>query len=141
MSTESQSYELASLDVLAPTQKLAAVEREKYIRGWLRNSNHTILQSITPLTLDLSVVIPTRNEQDNIRPLVEALQDALDGLSVEIIFVDDSDDDTPEIIKDVARTMDIAQFHIRLEHRLAGSERAGGLATAVVFGMSRAQAN
>ncbi|HEY5003529.1 MAG TPA: glycosyltransferase, partial [Ktedonobacteraceae bacterium] len=141
MSTESQSYELASLDVLAPTEKLAAFAREKYIRGWLQNGNHTILQSISPLTLDLSVVIPTRNEQDNIRPLVEALHDALDGLAVEIIFVDDSDDDTPEIIKDVARTMDITQFHIRLEHRLAGSERVGGLATAVVFGMSRAQAH
>ena len=140
MSTESHSYELASLDVLAPTEKLAAVAREKYIQGWLQNGNNTILQSISPLTLDLSVVIPTRNERDNVRPLMEALRDALDGLAVEIIFVDDSDDDTPEIIKDVARTLDITQFHIRLEHRLAGSERAGGLATAVVFGMSRAQA-
>jgi cellulose synthase/poly-beta-1,6-N-acetylglucosamine synthase-like glycosyltransferase len=141
MSTESHPYELASLDVLAPTQKLAAVAREKYIRGWVQNGNQTLLQSIVPLTRDLSVVIPTRNEQDNIRPLLEALCDALQGLAVEIIFVDDSDDDTPEIIKDVARTMDITQFHIRLEHRLAGSERAGGLATAVVFGMSRTQAH
>ncbi|MBA2393648.1 MAG: glycosyltransferase, partial [Ktedonobacteraceae bacterium] len=133
-------YELASLEILTPTQKLAAGAREKYIRGWLQNENQTLLQSISPLALDLSVVIPTRNEQDNIRPLLEALSDALQGLSVEIIFVDDSDDTTPEIIKDVARTMDTMQFHIRLEHRLAGNERSGGLATAVVFGMSRAQA-
>lgn len=140
MSTESHPYELVSLDILAPTEKRPAIARKKYIQGWLQDGQQTTLQPISPDTLNLSVVIPTRNEQDNVRPLLEALHDALQGLAVEVIFVDDSDDDTPEIIKDVAREMDTSPFHIRLEHRLAGSERSGGLATAVVFGMNRAQA-
>jgi cellulose synthase/poly-beta-1,6-N-acetylglucosamine synthase-like glycosyltransferase len=91
-------------------------------------------------TYDLAVVIPTRNERDNIMPLLLALREALDGLRVEIIFVDDSDDDTPEVIKDAARTMSSSLFHVELEHRFAGDARAGGLATAVVHGMNRAQA-
>src|SRR6266567_2251619 len=45
-----------------------------------------------PATYDLTVVIPTRNERDNIMPLLHELQEALDGIRVEIIFVDDSDD-------------------------------------------------
>ena len=59
---------------------------------------------------------------------------------MEVIFVDDSDDNTPEVIEDTARTMSSPLFHIQLEHRLAGEARAGGLATAVVHGMNRAQA-
>lgn len=89
---------------------------------------------------ELSVVVPTRNERDNILPLLEALHSALHGLHVEVIFVDDSDDDTPAIIENVAKTMSSSLFAIYLEHRLAGEARAGGLATAVVHGMNRAQA-
>src|SRR6266702_1125118 len=58
-----------------------------------------------PATYDLTVVIPTRNERDNIMPLLHELQEALDGIRVEIIFVDDSDDDTPLIIKDASVAM------------------------------------
>ena len=53
-------------------------------------------------TYDLAVVIPTRNEYDNIMPLLDELQEALDGIKAEIIFVDDSDDDTPLIIKNAS---------------------------------------
>ena len=89
---------------------------------------------------DLSVVIPTRNERDNIGPLLESLQNALHGLYVEVIFVDDSDDDTSEVIQDAKRALDSSLLCIQLEHRLAGKARAGGLVTAVVYGMSMAQA-
>src|SRR6266571_3026113 len=93
-----------------------------------------------PATYDLTVVIPTRNERDNIMPLLHELQEALDGIRVEIIFVDDSDDDTPLIIKDASVAMGTSMLHIHLEHRQPGIAREGGLATAVVHGMNRAQA-
>ncbi len=89
---------------------------------------------------DLSVVIPTRNERDNIQPLLLAIEDALRGISVEVIFVDDSDDDTPLIISNHAQAMNSALLHIRTQHRLPGSERHGGLATAVEQGMKLARA-
>src|SRR6266480_2061348 len=93
-----------------------------------------------PATYELTVVIPTRNERDNIMPLLHELQEALDGIRVEIIFVDDSDDDTPLIIKDASVAIGTSMLHIHLEHRQPGIAREGGLATAVVYGMNRAQA-
>ncbi len=89
---------------------------------------------------NLTIVIPTRNERENIEPLLLALQDALQGINVEVIFVDDSDDDTPLIVSDLARTMNTATLNIRLEHRMAGVDRIGGLATAVERGLRLAQA-
>ncbi len=136
MAIESGRHMLDSADVAEPTQKLVA--REKSIQRRQRGGNQA--QTILPTTHDLSVVVPTRNERDNIWPLAESLHTALRGLRVEIIFVDDSDDDTPEVIEDAAKAMSSSLFHIQLEHRLAGDARAGGLATAVVHGMNRAQA-
>src|SRR5205085_1508845 len=93
-----------------------------------------------PATYDLTVVIPTRNECDNIMPLLHELQKALDGIRVEIIFVDDSDDATPLLIKDASRALETSLFQVHLEHRQPGPARAGGLATAVVHGMNKSQA-
>ena len=47
--------------------------------------------------MELSVVVPVRNEAENIRPLVEEIRDALQGkIDYEIIYIDDgSDDETP----------------------------------------------
>jgi glycosyltransferase involved in cell wall biosynthesis len=98
------------------------------------------IRHIAPISDDLTVVIPTRNERDNIVPLLHALREALDGIRVEIIFVDDSDDDTPLIIEDASAALGTSMFHVHLEHRQPGIARAGGLATAVVHGMNRAQA-
>ncbi len=138
MVIESGRHMLDSTDVAEPTQKLVA--REKSIQRRQRGGNQAVSQTILSTTHDLSVVVPTRNERDNIWPLAESLHTALRGLRVEIIFVDDSDDDTPEVIENAARAMSSSLFHMHLEHRLAGDARAGGLATAVVHGMNRAQA-
>ena len=81
-----------------------------------------------PAVDDLTVVIPTRNERDNIMPLLHELQEALDGIRVEIIFVDDSDDATPLLIKDASRALETSLFQVHLEHRQPGPARAGGLA-------------
>jgi len=45
--------------------------------------------------MDFSVVIPVKNEVDNIRPLVSEIRNALEGLcEYEVIYVDDGSDDT-----------------------------------------------
>src|SRR3954454_23214891 len=84
----------------------------------------------------LSVIIPTRNETRNIAPLLERLRSALAGIPAEIIFVDDSDDDTAEEIDRGGRIM---QLPVRLLQR-GPDQREGGLGTAVVSGMKAASA-
>lgn len=52
----------------------------------------------------LSIVIPVYNEKDNIKPLLDAVDEALKGLEHEVILVDDgSSDGTPRIIKELAK--------------------------------------
>ena len=74
----------------------------------------------------LSVVIPTFNEGGNIENLVSQIDEALEGINYEIIFVDDSKDNTPDIIKEVSKKYP----SVRLYHR----ENKSGLATAVLDG-------
>ena len=71
----------------------------------------------------LSVVIPTFNESKNIRNLVAQIDVALKGVDYEIVFVDDSKDNTPDVIMEVAKEYP----QVRMEHRKNGT----GLATAV----------
>jgi len=49
--------------------------------------------------LVLSVVVPTRNERENIGLLIQRLEAALSDLPCALIFVDDSDDETPQMIR------------------------------------------
>jgi dolichol-phosphate mannosyltransferase len=84
----------------------------------------------------LSIVIPTRDERDNIEPLVAALDEAGLPTATEVIFVDDSDDGTPEVIDRVRRQ---ARRDLRLIHRPAGRRR-GGLGGAVVDGLRMSRA-
>ncbi|HLJ80911.1 MAG TPA: glycosyltransferase [Ktedonobacterales bacterium] len=81
----------------------------------------------------LSLVVPTRNERESVASLVSRLAGALGALEYEILFVDDSDDDTPEVVSQAAA----ADPTIRLLHR-EPAEREGGLSTAVVQGMRQA---
>src|SRR5262245_36380490 len=62
----------------------------------------------------VSVVVPTRNEAENVEPLVCALTRALWGIRAEVLFVDDSDDDTGDRIRDVAMVWTHPDFEIRL---------------------------
>lgn len=51
----------------------------------------------------VSVVIPIKDEADNLRPLAESLRDALVGFEWEVIFVDDgSTDDSWEVLSQLA---------------------------------------
>lgn len=95
--------------------------------------------SVTPPALEMahlavSVIVPTRNEAGNVAMLVRRLNAALPTVA-EIIFVDDSDDDTPAAIE---AERECSQAPIRLLHRAAG-ERAGGLGGAVVLGLREAR--
>ncbi len=77
----------------------------------------------------LSIIVPTMNEAGNIRPLLERLGRALAGISLEVLFVDDSRDDTAAII---TAAMPDFPFTVRLIAR--PPERRNGLSGAVVEG-------
>jgi dolichol-phosphate mannosyltransferase len=85
-----------------------------------------------PVAPRLSVLVPTRNEAHNIGPLLRRLDEALRGLAAEVIFVDDSDDGTPEAI---ARVRPTVSLPVRVHHR-APRDRVGGLGGAVSEGFA-----
>lgn len=78
----------------------------------------------------LTLVVPTRNEVDNVPRLVRELRESLSDLDYRVVFVDDSTDGTPEVIRNLAKK----DGRVRLVRR-EGSERNGGLSTAVTTGM------
>lgn len=83
---------------------------------------HTDLGQVT-------VVVPTRNEALNIEPLLARL---LPLGPREVLFVDDSDDNTPQIISSYPDP------RVRCLHRRPG-ERSGGLGGAVLAGFLSAE--
>ena len=80
----------------------------------------------------LSLVIPTRNERDNISPLLAEVESALGGVAWEAVFVDDSTDGTERFLGSLAAR----DPRVVVLHR---SENRGGLAGAVVEGFARAR--
>jgi len=87
----------------------------------------------------LSVLVPTRNEAANIETLIHRVRRALEGFSTEVLFVDDSDDATPDVIDELIRRQSCTDtLQISLLHRPPG-ERDGGLGGAVVAGLALAQ--
>jgi dolichol-phosphate mannosyltransferase len=87
--------------------------------------------------LDLSIIVPTRNEVGNIMLLLSKIEIAVAGLNVEVIFVDDSSDETPKTVE--AAIAVYPNLRIRLLHR-SEQERIGGLGGAVVLGLQNASA-
>ncbi len=80
----------------------------------------------------VTVIVPTFNERGNVAELVARTSAALAGYDAEILFVDDSTDDTPAEIERVAAD---ATLPVRLLHR---DENVGGLGGAVVAGFAAA---
>ncbi len=78
----------------------------------------------------ISVIVPTFNESENVGNLTNQIDYALRGITYEIIFVDDSTDDTPDAIRRVMEE----NPNVRMEHR----ETEKGLATAVLKGFKLA---
>jgi dolichol-phosphate mannosyltransferase len=87
------------------------------------------------------VVVPIRNEGANVWPLVFGLRTALGTQSAEVLFVDDSDDDTPQVVQGVAELMSEGRsdFRVRLLHR-EPARRVDGRAGAVEEGLAHAEA-
>jgi len=79
---------------------------------------------------ELSIVIPTYNESHNIVPLTKQLDLSLKNIDYEIIFIDDSSDDTPDKLEEVSRS----NSHVVFEHR----QSQKGLASAVIRGFELA---
>ena len=86
---------------------------------------------------DLTIIPPTFNEKGNVKPLLGAIEKSFKNKEVqyEVLFVDDSSDETPEIIKEeIVRRKEMA---IRMIHR--PKERRTGLATAFIEGFDDAK--
>jgi dolichol-phosphate mannosyltransferase len=76
----------------------------------------------------LSIIVPTLNERDNVRELVDRLGRCLAGVDWEVMFVDDdSHDGTIEVLRQLSRS----DARVRLLHRIGRR----GLASAVVEGI------
>jgi dolichol-phosphate mannosyltransferase len=91
--------------------------------------------TLEPAGAELTIVVPTRNEAGNVEPLLARIERAVQGLDAEVLFVDDSDDDTPSRIAQARRC---SKLPVRLHSRGPG-ERAGGLGGAVVAGLALAR--
>jgi hypothetical protein len=93
----------------------------------------------------VSVVVPTRHEAPNIEPFVDnvlamrEVAESLQGRQIEVLFVDDSDDETPAVVEELIDSHDriATGVSVRLLHR-SGQSRWGGLGGAVADGFEAA---
>jgi dolichol-phosphate mannosyltransferase len=83
--------------------------------------------------LEVSIIVPTFNERENILPLLERLRSVLHGTVFEVVFVDDdSPDGTADVVRQTARTAPRVRVIQRIGRR--------GLASAGLEGMLSASA-
>ncbi|MCL4264175.1 MAG: polyprenol monophosphomannose synthase [Anaerolineae bacterium] len=82
----------------------------------------------------LTIIVPTRNETANIHPLLSRLAAALKEIPFTVLFIDDSTDNTAQVIRDTAMTF---PFPIQLIARPLAQHN--GLSGAVVDGFRAAQ--
>jgi dolichol-phosphate mannosyltransferase len=78
--------------------------------------------------VELSVVVPTFNERDNVEILLARLEAALSGIEWEVVYVDD---DSPDGTADKVRALAQSDPRVRCLQRIGRR----GLATAVIEGM------
>lgn len=77
---------------------------------------------------ELSIIVPTFNERDNVVDVIAAVSEALPDIAWEIIFVDDSSPDgTASVVREIAR----ADARVRCLHRFGRR----GLSSACVEGI------
>ncbi|MEU6506941.1 glycosyltransferase family 2 protein [Streptomyces sp. NPDC046942] len=81
----------------------------------------------------VTLVVPTFNESANIRQLLHHITESVPArMPCEVLFVDDSTDDTPEVIREAAED---CPYPVAVLHR---EEPVGGLGGAVVEGLKAA---
>ncbi len=84
--------------------------------------------------MDLSVVVPVKNEEENIVPLIDEIRKALDGMDYEIVYVDDGSTDGT-----LMRLHEVAGSFPRL--RVIRHKNSCGQSTAVLTGVRHARGN
>ncbi|MEU0964646.1 glycosyltransferase family 2 protein [Streptomyces sp. NPDC005917] len=81
----------------------------------------------------VTIVVPTFNESGNVRQLLHQITESVPArLPCEVVFVDDSTDDTPEVIRQAAQD---CPYPVAVLHR---EKPVGGLGGAVVEGLKAA---
>jgi dolichol-phosphate mannosyltransferase len=94
-----------------------------------------VVRAVPGDCIDVTVVVPTRDERDNVLPLLERLQELDHEARLAVLFVDDSDDDTPAVISAMGAR---ATMRVSAIHR-EPSVREGGLGGAVLAGIRAAR--
>jgi dolichol-phosphate mannosyltransferase len=80
------------------------------------------------MAIEFSVIVPTFNERDNVRPLLKRIEDVLRGVAWEVIFVDDdSKDGTAALVREIGRSDERVRCIQRIGRR--------GLSSACIEGM------
>src|SRR5207237_4674426 len=83
-------------------------------------------------TLQLSIVVPTFNERDNVTTLFRRLETALAGFTWEVIFVDDN---SPDLTWDVVRGLALQDTRVRCIRRI-GRRGLSGACIEVILASS-----
>src|SRR5882672_499105 len=87
---------------------------------------------IVSTPIQISIVVPTKNESANLPSLLERIHSGMIGKAYEVLVIDDgSEDGTPEVCQRLAR-----DYPLTLWVRTAP---VGGLSGAVLHGFARAQ--
>src|SRR4051812_8133971 len=76
---------------LNPSRKRRLTEEE----------SHVIFEKQPPAML--SIIVPTKNEAANVEPLLQRIAQASQGINLEVIFVDDSTDNTAQVVQTVSK--------------------------------------
>jgi len=126
-------YALAGSDPIPQLAEIGAATARDITPDITRAPDIEPAPDITP---DITIVIPTRGEAGNVDELIARLDRALGASRAELLFVDDSDDHTPEVIRAAAKR---SSRPVRLLHREPG-DRQGRLGGAVVAGFKIAHA-
>src|SRR5262245_39789690 len=93
----------------------------------------TVKEQVIPkdqiqVPIELSIVVPTFNEKDNVEKLVERIEQVLPDRKWELIFVDD---DSPDGTADLVRKLAQSKPYIRCHQRIARR----GLSKALIEGI------
>ena len=76
----------------------------------------------------LSVVVPVRNEEPNIVPLIQEIEAALGGIPHEIVYVDDgSEDGTPQRLAEMAGQAPLLAHYVDAHPAVADVLAQGGI--------------
>jgi dolichol-phosphate mannosyltransferase len=97
-----------------------------------------MLDSPSPKVFELSIIIPTRNEAGNVHALLSKINEIVNHIKTEVLFVDDSTDETPQTVTEAAPLF--PDLNVRLLHR-EPEQRVGGLGGAVLLGLVNARSD